>query len=122
MTKEQIKYLVEKAAQIDDLGTEKRTRRIADCRFVYYGLCKRFLPDYVFTLSSVGISVNRDHATVMHGLKQFDLLYEQLDWFGHYLYDLLVAKIEDEKFTERLKNQQLKKNRVCAVKKFSITK
>ncbi len=122
MNKEQIKYLVEKTAQIEDLSSKNRTRRIADCRFVYYGLCRRFLPDHVFTFSSVGKSVSRDHATVMHGLKQFNYLYEQLDWFGRYLYELCEAKIENENYLVRLKTQQLKKNRVCTTKKFAITK
>jgi hypothetical protein len=51
------------------LKKKTRTRDMAYARAVYYKLAKRYT---VQPLSSIGKLVDRDHATVLHGLKLFD--------------------------------------------------
>lgn len=63
-----------------DLSTKKRDRRFVKGRWVYYKLCKTLLKDK-FSFASVGKSVNRDHATVIHGINNF---YTYKDLQEHY--------------------------------------
>ena len=116
----ELKRMVEEATGINDIATSLRTRHISDSRFVYYGLCKRFLAN--FTFRGVGASVDRDHATVMYGLKQFNTLYETSDWFGKYLFDLLVYKITNDNYVARLKDKMKNKKRKCNTNVFAIQK
>ena len=65
---EEIKYLVENYFQFD-LSVKSRKREIVFARFIYYKLCNEFCR--VRTLSRIGKSVKKDHATVIYGLREF---------------------------------------------------
>ena len=67
-----IKKLVEKETGVADISVNSRKRHIVESRAVYYKLCRVFLPKRYNTLSVIGDTVNRDHASVLHGLKLFD--------------------------------------------------
>jgi len=60
---------VEMGVPIPALRGKGRTRRVSDARFVCY-----YLLTYSFGMSSteVGYAFNRDHATVLHGLRQVE--------------------------------------------------
>jgi len=65
---ETIERLVTSSTKID-INTKRRQREIVEARALYYKLCK----EYTFsTLSQIGKSVGKDHATVLWGLQNFD--------------------------------------------------
>ena len=64
---QEIKHLVEKELQLN-LDNKTRKREYVFARAVYYRLCKEFTK---CSLTAIGKEVNKDHATVIHGLKIF---------------------------------------------------
>ena len=63
-----IQELVKEDTKID-ISTIRRKREIVEARALYYKLCR----EYTYkSLTEIGKSVNRDHATVLWGLKHFD--------------------------------------------------
>ena len=75
---ELIRKLIEsKAGQ--SIRSKSREEYICDYRFVYFKLCKTLIEK--FTLKDCGAEVNRDHSTVIHGLKTFDAL-NGMHYFG----------------------------------------
>ena len=51
------------------LKRKSRLHRYVVSRFLFYKLCR----DFTFcTFTQIGYAVNRNHATVLHGLRQFD--------------------------------------------------
>jgi hypothetical protein len=65
---ETIKDYIEANVKVS-LKKKTRTRDMAYARAVYYKLAKRYT---VQSLTAIGKLVDRDHATVLHGLKLFD--------------------------------------------------
>jgi|TARA_R100000084_G_C4590614_1_gene118259 hypothetical protein len=99
-----IKEAVEKQFDVN-LKQPTRLRNNTNARYIYFRLCK----DFTFsTLYEIGNEVDRHHATVVQGLKQFDNIkftndrqylnpYQELRDF---LYDKLsVNKDEDSYIT-----------------------
>ena len=68
MKLDKIKEIVEIEPD-SDLKVKSRQREIVYARSIYYKLCKTHTRA---TLSSIGKSVKKDHATVLHGLRLFD--------------------------------------------------
>ena len=68
MKLDKIKEIVEIETD-SDLKLKSRQREIVYARSIYYKLCKTHTRA---TLSSIGKSVKKDHATVLHGLRLFD--------------------------------------------------
>ena len=77
ISREYIKLVVETETNINDLSIVSRKRDIVEARSVYFKLCKDFLPLKLDSLSVIGEGVNLHHATVIHGLKLFENLYNQ---------------------------------------------
>ena len=67
---DRIKKIVEVELGID-LSNKCRDRRSVYARSVYFTLCKDHT---IVSLARIGSIVNRDHATVIHGLKVFKQL------------------------------------------------
>jgi hypothetical protein len=66
----QIKVEVAKELGLS-LNRNTRKREYVYARAIYFKLCREFSHA---TLSSIGKSVNRDHASVLHGLFVFDVI------------------------------------------------
>ena len=64
---ETIKNYVNVYLQID-ITKESRKRPVVYGRAIYYQLCRNFT---THSLSQIGSVVNKDHASVLHGLKTF---------------------------------------------------
>lgn len=62
-----IKQLVENETKLN-LQTKTRKKEYVFARAIYFRLCKEFT---TYSLASIGSTVNKDHATVLHGLKIF---------------------------------------------------
>ena len=68
---EKIKELVLQQTNIN-VDDTTRTREQVEVRSLYYTLIKEITPKT--TLKQIGNSVNKNHATVIHGLNQWDML------------------------------------------------
>jgi len=68
---EKIKELVLQQTNIN-VDDTTRTREQVEARSLYYTLIKEITPKT--TLKQIGKSVNKNHATVIHGLNQWDML------------------------------------------------
>lgn len=91
-----IKKTVENFFTIN-LATKKRTLEYVEARAIYYKLCQEFCPSE-FRFTQVGQSVDRNHATVMHGIKTFESLYLCSSLFRksyNEIKDVLRAEIKD---------------------------
>src|SRR6056300_1136929 len=66
----QIKVQVSKELGLS-LNRNNRRREYVYARAIYFKLCREFSHA---TLTSIGKSVNRDHASVLHGLFVFDVI------------------------------------------------
>ena len=53
-----------------DLMKETRVREYVYARFIY----AKIMRDKKFSLTYIGNTINKDHATIIHALKQFELL------------------------------------------------
>lgn len=71
---QEIKELVENNTNIK-LEMRNRKREVVYARSIYYKLCKEHTRE---SLSTIGKTVRRDHATVLHGIKVFD---EQISFY-----------------------------------------
>ena len=98
-----IKKTVENFFAIN-LATKNRTLEYVEARATYYRLCQEFCPsDFRFT--KVGRSVDRKHATVIHGIKTFESLYIYSGLFRksyNDIKDILKAEIKDSKDIKKL--------------------
>jgi hypothetical protein len=100
-----VKKVVENLAGIEDISVKSRKAYIVKARYIYMELCMTFKSRlYHTSLDYIGKTINRDHATVLHGLKKFDYdnLYE-LKIYKEALIDIkdyLQLKIDDKEFND----------------------
>lgn len=55
-----------------DINQKTRKREVVEARFMYYELCRKKR----MSLAQIGRFVGKDHATVLHGTKRFEILCE----------------------------------------------
>ena len=68
---ENYKNIVEDVSGVKDISIRNRKDYIVHLRYVYFDLCKKYADPKV-SLFKIGKEVNRDHASVLHGLNQVD--------------------------------------------------
>ena len=103
----EIKRIVESVSDIKDLATRSRKRHIVDSRYVYYHLCQKYVNQFI--LADCGSEVDRDHAMVMHGLREFDAVFRQSAFTAYDVYLKSLDILEDDFF--------FLKNVIAAVKR-----
>ena len=52
-----------------DVRTQTRRRDVAESRFIYFDLCRKYASD-TKSLAQIGLTVKRDHASVLHGVRR----------------------------------------------------
>jgi chromosomal replication initiation ATPase DnaA len=82
---EKILHMVQKELDIEDITIKNRSREMSQARFIYFKLAKKYCR--YASLSKIGRVVNRDHATVINGLKKFDAEAR----YDPYMYDVYDA-------------------------------
>tara|TARA_R100001460_G_scaffold33140_2_gene64808 strand:- start:4370 stop:4792 length:423 start_codon:yes stop_codon:yes gene_type:complete len=97
-----IKNLVEKELQINDIGVKTRTRELSQARFIYFKLAKN-LCRYK-SLAAIGRAVNRDHATVINGLKKYNV-EAKIDRYMDDVYESLQDTIEEKFALNKVKHK-----------------
>jgi len=83
--------MVQKELEIDDIGVKSRSRELSQARFIYFKLAKKYCR--YASLSKIGSVVNRDHATVINGLKRFDD-EARYDPYMHDVYDTIAKHLD----------------------------
>ncbi|BAQ92668.1 DnaA-like protein [uncultured Mediterranean phage uvMED] len=81
----EIRQLVERELELD-LSHPSRLRARVYARAVYFKLCREHT---VCSLNDIGLSVGRDHATVLHGIKIFDDVIVEYEINLYEVYDKL---------------------------------
>jgi hypothetical protein len=81
---QEIKEKIQELSGVDDLGIKSNKREFSDLKTIYCELCKQF------TISSLSVIANTlrpnySHASVLHHLKKFDALGNQLTCFDIYM-------------------------------------
>ena len=71
----QLKKVIQEITGVD-INEVSRKREIIEARAVYYKILKQI--DKKKSLQSIGASVGKDHATVLHSLKNYDM-FEQFN-------------------------------------------
>jgi len=87
-----------------DISTKRRQRHIVYARFLYCKIAKAENP--LLTTSVIGKAVNRDHATVLHALKNVDIVLSQ-DKDILNLYYRIVEVINRYKLDNRVQHTNL---------------
>ena len=108
---EKILRMVQKELDLEDISIKNRTREMAQARFIYFKLAKKYCR--YASLSKIGRVVNRDHATVINGLKKFDAearydpyMYDVYDTIAKHL-DIYYIKPGREEYTDMTFDQVL---------------
>jgi len=68
MNKETIKEIVENYFELS-ISKNTRKRQYVEARAIYFKLCREFTQ---LSLEQIGKSVNRDHASVLHGVRSIN--------------------------------------------------
>jgi len=68
---------------IERLKEKTRKREIVDARFIYFRRAKEILGSKI-SLASMGLEVNRDHTTVMHGIKEATETKQVVEQYNQY--------------------------------------
>jgi chromosomal replication initiation ATPase DnaA len=83
-----------------DISAKKRTREFVNGRMLYMKLAKELNPR--ISLSAIGRSINKNHATIIHGIQSFDNIrqFKQdeklIDLYLNLLVNLKQVKIMHE--------------------------
>ena len=85
--------MVEDKLQIPNLKRKDRSRDVYQARFIYFKLARRYCK--YASLSRIGKEVDRDHATVINGLKKYDMEAKYDPYMGD-IYDNIASKIDTE--------------------------
>lgn len=86
LLKEEIEFKTE-----IDLSSKSRRRENVYARSLYFKICKKVTN---CSLASIGRTVNRDHATVLHGIKVFDNVVSVYEKGLMDLYSELIKKYD----------------------------
>lgn len=110
MTLEKIKQMVESVFKTD-IDTDRRLREIVEARYVFFSLSRRSTG---LSFKKIGDFLNRDHASVIHGINRCNTLIEVDKEFNE-RYLICVDKLKmaiGKKELQSLYNYHLKKARM----------
>lgn len=108
MTTNRIKNLCEMKFELK-ITDRTRKKEYVYARFVYYALCLLHLPK--LTYIEIASSIGYDHASLIHGKKTFDDLYEQ-KYFSFYkeAFITLSNVIKNEMLVEQAEERSMPKD------------
>lgn len=85
--------MVEEELDIKNLKTKDRSRDIYQARFIYFKLARTHCR--YASLTKIGKTVDRDHATVINGLKKYDM-EAKYDPYMNDVYDKISSKVDSK--------------------------
>ena len=78
MTPNELIKVINRALKID-IKSKSRKREIVYARFIFYNKLRNSKERY-YSFQDIGDFLGKDHATIIHGLKQYDILNEYDDF------------------------------------------
>jgi len=102
MTFEEIKTIVEEHFNVN-LKIKSRKKHFVEARYIYFKLCMDYADKK--TLAAIGKSLNKDHATVLHGIRTVsDWMLYDMSLLNHYeeLHKLLMSVAKTKNKNESL--------------------
>ena len=94
---EKIKNLVQQVYKID-ITRNRRTINYVQARAIYYKLCLDYSP---MNLSAIARTMGKNHATLLHSLKQFDVYLRFIPKFKENYNFIKGAFLEGQMFPHR---------------------
>tara|TARA_B100000925_G_C21794397_1_gene381816 strand:- start:202 stop:600 length:399 start_codon:yes stop_codon:yes gene_type:complete len=91
ITPKTVLNLVQEELKLYNLKSKKRQRGYIQGRYIYFKLAKKFCR--YASLSSIAEEVNRNHATVINGLKQYEI-EAKYDSYMDDVYDKIYNKLD----------------------------
>ena len=88
MTPNELIQAINRALKID-IKSKSRKRDIVYARFIFYNKLRNSKDRY-YSFQNIGDFLGKDHATIIHGLKQYDILKEYDD------FKEIINKVETE--------------------------
>lgn len=88
---EKILNMVQKELDLEDISVKKRDREYYQARFIYFKLARKYCR--YASLSKIGNAVKRDHATVINGIKKFDI-EAKYDPYMYDVYDKIASHLD----------------------------
>ena len=94
-------YVIANNINRDEFISSSRKREIVDSRMIYFAVARN-LGGY--TLSELGKSVNRDHATVMYAIRNYEHLssYDETMKHKYYKASIIFRTLEYKPKAERI--------------------
>ena len=83
-----------------DVKSKNRKRQNVDAKYIYYKISRETTS---LSTADIGMYVNRDHASVLHGLKKFKDYYK-LDQSFRRTYNRIISLMIDNKFDFSIKD------------------
>ena len=82
-----------------DIRIKSRIQHLLYCRFMYYALCRELTK---LSLSELGTTLNQNHATVLHAVKQFHNfgIWGLVDYIK--IYDKIKSEFSQETRAEKV--------------------
>ena len=78
------------------IKSRSRIRPVAECRMIFYKLVRDLYEDK-FSLSELGEFTNRDHTTVLYGIRNVENMHEL-----NYIYKNNISDLEKDKLYVRI--------------------
>lgn len=101
---ERLKEIILKETDID-VSKNSRKHNIIEARALYFYLIKHFKPK--MTLQEIAESVNKNHATVIHSLNNYEM-YEKFNRDLRSLRNIIVNEIDEQNVLNTEDNELLK--------------
>jgi len=101
---ERLKEIILKETDID-VSKNSRKHNIIEARALYFYLVKHFKPK--MTLQEIAESVNKNHATVIHSLNNYEM-YEKFNRDLRSLRNIIVNQMDEQNVLNTEDNEELK--------------
>jgi DNA-directed RNA polymerase subunit L len=101
---ERLKEIILKETDID-VSKNSRKHNIIEARALYFYLVKHFKPK--MTLQEIAESVNKNHATVIHSLNNYEM-YEKFNRDLRSLRNIITNQIDEENVLNTEDNEELR--------------
>jgi hypothetical protein len=101
---ERLKEIILKETDID-VSKNSRKHNIIEARALYFYLVKHFKPK--MTLQEIAESVNKNHATVIHSLNNYEM-YEKFNRDLRSLRNIIVNQMDEENILNTEDNEELR--------------
>jgi hypothetical protein len=101
---ERLKEIILKETDID-VSKNSRKHSIIEARALYFYLVKHFKPK--MTLQEIAESVNKNHATVIHSLNNYEM-YEKFNRDLRSLRNIIVNQMDEENILNTEDNEELR--------------